>query len=1162
MEDAKAKRAEKELTRRVLKTQSEVRRVDLLAAIGAFATLALALLLLGVLLDSWILPSGFSTKGRAYYALFWILSASVFFISRLVPVFRRRVSILFAAKELEEAWGDKRNLTINWLQLCKLNRDKDNPDEDSTREEILSEVALQAANFARKQGRDSSVDYSSLIRWGVVFVVVVALWAGYIAFSPKNPFVGAARIAVPLAQIERPQALRFRSITPGDAVVYRGDFLEIEAEIPGADSSSNVEVLVSSLDGRIVDVPFQMTSLGSSRFGGKIPDDPSGLEESVSYRVVVNRGLRTESESRQFTAEVRPSPYFRVETTKITFPEYAGIAPLTVENQGDVRALEGAVVSIVASGGADLERASFLPDGNPARSKKMTIDPSAPRRASIDFVLEWKTPASSDSENAREQDFYSYRLVSNDVYGEKNRDQRDYSVSIVPDLPPIVRWISGSSSVVEIPFNDVLRVELVAEDPDFSLRTAKMAFALLESGDRKEKVAPEPFVLTLGEPDEPPFGSVAQSQTTFAGERHIFCELSPEKLGLAIGDVVEYWPVVSDSKLPEPNVTNGERRSFKVVESIANPKGVQEPEEADEPSKDDAGNQNQNEGTDGESANSDKEGNGEGQNPNGSQNNESEESQGQQGEPSQSQGNQGENEESQGSEQGGEGTANENVGGAENDESSEKGGASETSGSSKGSEQNPNDSQTDSGSDNNDETSENGNSSAQNASGNDSPQDGSSEEQVPQNSTTSTSNSVDPSQAFETIKDYIDETGASSPQTNDGLDDSKTDESQRNGVGAEGDPTGEPTNESANEVEPNSGDEVEPNFDQGEDISEPKETRPLPKRTSPEKPNSDLPSYKASDPENVDPRARRVETDNVSNENNYLAQNATPNAPTSKNRRDDANIAFDPLDNSPATAADEIDANANEVKGSSDLDVPDAPSEIDREQTDDSSNTEAESDQTLSPGTSNGDSSETKENGPRSDNGSGQTGSDQNRSDSSNNEDAADDPSNGKSNDSSQKRGGGGGSGLGEIESRDYSLAPADAPKLQYAESASNLVLDYLEDVLNKDVDEELLKRLGWTEEQLRDFLDRWKKLRNDARLGDPRAKRDYLSALEKMELDVDLARDYSGNDAFERDPAPMIRDRVRTSSEASRFKTPDRLDERARAYARGISSSKTRGKR
>ncbi len=153
-DESKLREAEKELTQRVIKTQKDIRRVDFFSAVCAFVTLALALLLVGIILDCWILSEGFSEKGRVYYAILGSAITLVFFVWRLVPVFNRRINALYAAKVLEDAWQDKHNFTINWLQLCKLNGKSPNSTDYSTTSETgslsaLRGVAVQAAANAQ-----------------------------------------------------------------------------------------------------------------------------------------------------------------------------------------------------------------------------------------------------------------------------------------------------------------------------------------------------------------------------------------------------------------------------------------------------------------------------------------------------------------------------------------------------------------------------------------------------------------------------------------------------------------------------------------------------------------------------------------------------------------------------------------------------------------------------------------------------------------------------------------------------------------------------------------------------------------------------------------------------------------------------------------------------
>jgi hypothetical protein len=66
----------------------------------------------------------------------------------------------------------------------------------------------------------------------------------------------------------------------------------------------------------------------------------------------------------------------------------------------------------------------------------------------------------------------------------------------------------------------------------------------------------------------------------------------------------------------------------------------------------------------------------------------------------------------------------------------------------------------------------------------------------------------------------------------------------------------------------------------------------------------------------------------------------------------------------------------------------------------------------------------------------------------------------------------------------------ADDANLEYARRQTDLVLDYLQDQLDRGgVDEELKKRFGWTDQQFADFVRRYGDLRERAKLGDDQGR-------------------------------------------------------------------------
>lgn len=80
-------------------------------------------------------------------------------------------------------------------------------------------------------------------------------------------------------------------------------------------------------------------------------------------------------------------------------------------------------------------------------------------------------------------------------------------------------------------------------------------------------------------------------------------------------------------------------------------------------------------------------------------------------------------------------------------------------------------------------------------------------------------------------------------------------------------------------------------------------------------------------------------------------------------------------------------------------------------------------------------------------------------------------------------------------------LPPEEAAQVDYARSATDLVLEKLEQEQDRPTDPALLDRLNWTEEQLREFLQRWKAMKDAAREGNPADQQRYRDALRSLGL-------------------------------------------------------------
>ncbi len=1147
--DQESRRVERALARKIAQTQSAIKRVDLVAAFCACATWALAVLFLGVLLDHWILARGLSVEGRVKFAVFWAASTSIFFLWRLIPALRRRVNLLYAAQTVDETGLDRHNSVLNWFLLrrdvnANVNANADESDE-SERLEILKNVALQAAKTVKNVPSDSTVDFSSVIRWGIALAFVVAVCAVYSIVSPKNLFTSVSRIVVPVAEIERPQALRVQNVSPGNASIYQGDVVEIEATIPGAKESSVVEILSSTTDGRIVDVATPMERQGGSLYKAVFPQSEDGAQEDLKYCVVVERGGRFESRSEVFTIETRPRPSFRVENYKLRFPPYSGLDEQTFENQGDVRALEGTVVSLRARANAPLKSASLLQDGDSLKSVPMKISNEEPDVAEIEFTLQWKDPNAEE----RKPTFSTYRLVCETQEGERIRDSQLYDVSMIADLPPTIRWDDEIDERAEVPLNDVLPLRVLVEDPDFGVRSVLLqtSYAALDQGeDAADRPALEAIPIPLGQGKDVD----VEAPSPYVGAFVASYDFVPQTAGFNVGDEIEYWGVAFDSKRPTANVALTERRVFVVTDPVDNPAQPQNPSESQEnENQSGAGSAGQGEG-------------GQGGESGGEQGGASGESAGQEG-------GQGESESSDGAQSGAEtgesgSDAGESGGESDAESTSNEGGQGESGAENNDSDGDAsNEGDATSGGDPSDSesgASEQGSDEAQ-GEGEPGSQQGEASGNKPNDA--EKEGETSPQNAFDEILDFMKEEGLGSGA--EGENESETEgeadgdsESSSNGNA----PKGNEKNPSDQRGKEEAQEEVDPNFESDRDLDKPTEKADLPTRTSHDKPEEDSPVYQANNPDRIDPNTRRRQREDFEEGDDYLAQNAAPDAQTTKGP-ENANIALDPLDNSQSVAADRVDPNAREVKGGQDLDATSGTSEIDDSPNADGNTAQsnAELDPNAEGGLGGGDgqsSGESSSQGSENSGASGGSGGNDRGKRNSQGDENKGAPSSGSSDENSRAQGGGGGTGRGDLEAGAYQLAPADSPKLQYAEESSNLVLQYLDEALKDKVPQRLLDKLGWTEEELREFVETWRKMREAAGdETDPAAREKYLDELQRLRFE-----EYAGLDDSE--PVDSVKERRARDDEelvgsrsSSRVKTPSPLEERVRAFSKGIAAGR-----
>jgi len=125
-----------------------------------------------------------------------------------------------------------------------------------------------------------------------------------------------------------------------------------------------------------------------------------------------------------------------------------------------------------------------------------------------------------------------------------------------------------------------------------------------------------------------------------------------------------------------------------------------------------------------------------------------------------------------------------------------------------------------------------------------------------------------------------------------------------------------------------------------------------------------------------------------------------------------------------------------------------------------------------------------------------------------------------------------------------------DAANLEYARKQTDLVLQKLSEQLKKQkVDDQMLKDLGWSEAELRRFVERWQQRREAAERNDASAdaaKKELDDALRSLGLQRDKLQQ-----------GAVQKDTMRDLQQGYRGPVPAEYKDRLRAYNEGVSRSR-----
>ena len=562
---------------RLNQTRRLVRNVDLLIAALAMTTVFCAVGLLAVLADHWLFKGGLPVSLRLGIGLVCFLGGGWYVFRRILPLFLLPINPVYAAKVLEQDTPTLKNTLVNWILLRRERIERGAESQNPLADRMFDGVTQTAVSSLARISSDRGVEWRIVQYWSFALLILLGTLFVYGLFSPKSLGTSLARLLLPFNGIAAPQTVRFVNVRPENITVQQGERLNISAEVVGP-SRKPVYLVFSTDDGRFLRERIPMTQPeGAVRFEVPFPPGKQGIVCGSDYWIQCG-----DSRSQTYRIDVRPVAILEVESLTYRYPAYTGLADETIEHGGDIKAVDGTEVRLVAKSTVPLDRASIVFDNDPKQVLPLSISGEDFRQAAVLWKLE------SDLKSTQPVTVHSYTFRATDKEGCESRRSGIYRIEILPDKPPVVQWsdlrLQEGNDVIELPLNGTLDMPFTAEDPDFGLRFLRFH---VESGNNR--------ILPVDLLESPPMGPT--KHTGVLRMKHVF---SPVKSRLSVGDAAELWIEAVDTRFPNPNSATTRRIAVKIIdpqeqqerrEEQQPPKPEDEPKEANQPK--DGENQNE-----------------------------------------------------------------------------------------------------------------------------------------------------------------------------------------------------------------------------------------------------------------------------------------------------------------------------------------------------------------------------------------------------------------------------------------------------------------------------------------------------------------------------------------------------------------------------------------
>ncbi len=489
-------------------------RAELLRAILQLATACTIGLVLWAVVDQWVYSAGLLGRSVVFTASLVAILGVV--VGQIVPLWRSQIRPEYAARSLERDIPELRQALLSYVTLR-------GAASEGLSASMVRSLGAQTASRIRSFDR-LPTEATGTFAWWLAAIASVVLLLAYSALSPKDTLQSARRLVAPLASIAAPQRVTIIDVRPGDAETLAGHRVEVSAQVRGLRDDETPLLRWHAIAGEPQEELLSFDA-ETRRYRGSIAVGHT-VSGDVQYEVIAG-----DANAGPYRLHVQDIPVLVRQTVHYQPPAYTGEKPYS-RSGGAISALAGTMVKLSATTSRPISRARI--EFNPQKLGQSVQATAGSREMQIGengTDIELSFPLRSPRGRGAAVELENYRIQIWDPSGQPSPDGIVYPIRVIEDLAPEVTIVVPQQTPKDVPIDAQQNIEVHALDPDYGLRSIELEIR------RGIDLLANPVLW--------------RREAGATGNQIAEYRFRPSELELRVGDVISVTAVASDNRLFE-----------------------------------------------------------------------------------------------------------------------------------------------------------------------------------------------------------------------------------------------------------------------------------------------------------------------------------------------------------------------------------------------------------------------------------------------------------------------------------------------------------------------------------------------------------------------------------------------------------------------------------